>query len=233
MEQDLLELQQQVSLQEEALKCVYMRNMTIFGGLLMHGIPDFRLPRDIIDQTIKKVLDLGVKVSLGKELGKDFSLGELKNKYDAVLLCFGSNISSKMGIPGEELSGVYGGNELLEYENYPDFSGKTIAVIGGGNTAMDTSRTVNRKGAKKVVVIYRRARKQMPAEDVEIEAAMEEGIEFLFQNNIVKIMGKDKVEAVECIKTELVKVDGDRERPVNIEGSNYVMDMDYVIMATR
>lgn len=199
----------------------------------MHGIPDFRLPRDIIDQTIKKVLDLGVKVSLGKELGKDFSLGELKNKYDAVLLCFGSNISSKMGIPGEELSGVYGGNELLEYENYPDFSGKTIAVIGGGNTAMDTSRTVNRKGAKKVVVIYRRARKQMPAEDVEIEAAMEEGIEFLFQNNIVKIMGKDKVEAVECIKTELVKVDGDRERPVNIEGSNYVMDMDYVIMATR
>lgn len=103
--------------------------------------------------------------------------------------------------------GVYGGNELLEYENFPDFSGKTVCVIGGGNTAMDVARTVNKKNAKKVIVIYRRARKQMPAEDEEVEAAKAEGVEFWFQNNIVKILGKTHVEAVECIKTELVKAD--------------------------
>lgn len=201
------------------------------GGLLVHGIPDFRLPRDVVDETIRKILDLGVEINLNKELGNNISLEELEDKYNAVLLAFGANISSKMNIEGETLSGVYGGNELLENENYPDFEGKTVAVIGGGNTAMDAARTINKRGAKKVVVIYRRARKQMPAEDAEVEAAMAEGVEFLFQNNIVKILGKDKVEAVECIRTELVKVEGDRERPVNIEGSNYNLEMDYVVMA--
>ena len=96
---------------------------------------------------------------------------------------------------------------------------------------MDVARTINKRNAKKVMVIYRRAKEQMPAEKEEVEAAMEEGIEFLFQNNIVKVIGKNKVEAVECIRTELVKVEGDRERPVNIEGSNYLMDVDFVIMA--
>lgn len=96
---------------------------------------------------------------------------------------------------------------------------------------MDTARTINKKGASKVTVIYRRARKQMPAEDNEVEDAINEGIEFLFQNNIVKVLGKDRVEAVECIKTELVKVEGDREKPVNIEGSNYIFPVDYVVMA--
>ncbi len=201
------------------------------GGLLTHGIPDFRLPRDIIDETIKKVLDLGIKIYLEKELGNNLSLEELEKEYDAILLAFGANISSKMKIQGEELDGVYGANELLENENYPDFSQKKVCVIGGGNTAMDTARTVNRKGAKEVTVIYRRAREQMPAEDEEIESAISEGVKFLFQNNIVKISGQDKVQAIECIRTELIKVEGDRERPVNIEGSNYKMDMDYVIMA--
>lgn len=104
-------------------------------------------------------------------------------------------------------AGVYGANELLEYGNFPDFNGKTACVIGGGNTAMDAARTINRKGAKNVTVIYRRARKQMPAEDIEVEDAMKEGVSFLFQNNIVKVLGEDKVKAVECIKTELVKAD--------------------------
>ena len=197
----------------------------------MYGIPDFRLPRDVVKNTIQKVLDLGVETNLGMELGKDITLNELWKKYDSVLLCFGANISSKMYIEGENLEGVYGGNELLEYREFPDFSGKTVAVIGGGNTAMDVSRTINKMGAKKVIVIYRRARKQMPAEDVEVEDAINEGVEFLFQNNITKILGKEKVEAVECIKTELIKVDGDRERPVNIDGSNYIMNVDFVIMA--
>lgn len=96
---------------------------------------------------------------------------------------------------------------------------------------MDVARTVKRKNPKKVLVIYRRAREQMPAEAAEVQAAIEEGIDFLFQNNIVKVLGEDKVQGVECIKTELVKVEGDRERPVNIEGSNYNIDLDYVIMA--
>lgn len=127
--------------------------------------------------------------------------------------------------------GVYGANELLEYGGFPDFSGKIVAVSGGGNTAMDVARTIKRKNPKKVIVIYRRARKQMPAEDAEVEAAINEGIEFLFQNNIVKVLGTDKVEGVECIKTELIKVDGDREKPVNIEGSNYNIPLDYLVMA--
>ena len=137
-----------------------------------------------------------------------------------------------MNIQGEDLKGVYGGNELLETNNYPDFTGKIVAVIGGGNVAMDTSRTIQRLGAKKVFVIYRRAEEQMPAEQKEIEAAKREGIEFLFQNNIVKIIGKEKVEEIECIKTKLVQKEGEtRLSPVNIEGSNYNMRMDYVIMA--
>lgn len=209
---------------------IYEKHTTL-GGLLVHGIPDFRLPRKTINETIQKVLNLGVKVSLGSVLGKNLSLNELEKEYDAVLLCFGANVSSKMNIEGEDLDGVYGGNELLENENFPDFTGKTVAVIGGGNTAMDVARTINRKSAKKVFVIYRRGRMQMPAEDEEVEEAINEGIEFLFQNNIVKILGNGKVEKIECIKTELVKVDGDREKPVNIEGSNYLLDIDYVVMA--
>lgn len=201
------------------------------GGLLVHGIPEFRLPKKIVNKTIQKVLDIGIKVEYNKELGKNLRLDELENEYDAILLSFGANISSKMNIEGEDLDGVYGGNELLEFRNFPDFKGKKVAVIGGGNTAMDASRTINKMGAKKVTVIYRRARSQMPAEDKEVEEAMNEGVEFLFQNIPVKILGKEKVEKIECIKTELVKVDGDREKPVNIDRSNYQIDMDYVVMA--
>ena len=137
-----------------------------------------------------------------------------------------------MNIPGEDLQGVYGGNNLLETNNHPSYKGKKMAVIGGGNVAMDCARTIKKLGADKVFVIYRRAEKQMPAETKEIEDAKKEGIEFLFQNNIVKIIGDKKVEKVECIKTELVKKEGEtREVPVNIEGSNYEIDIDYVVMA--
>ena len=212
-------------------------NVTIYekydrlGGLLIHGIPEFRLSRNVIEKSIQKVLNLGIEVKYNSELGKNINLDDLEKEYDAILLAFGANVSTKMNIEGENLDGVYGGNELLENCNFPDFKDKNVCVIGGGNTAMDTSRTINKMGAKKVTVIYRRARKQMPAEDAEIEAAMKEGVEFLFQNNIIKIIGKDKVEKIECIKTELIKVDEDREKPVNIDGSNYELEMDYVIMA--
>ena len=203
------------------------------GGILVHGIPEFRLPKQTVKDTISKILDLGIKVELNKELGKNLNIEDLSGKYDAVFVGIGANIPSKMNIPGEDLEGVYGGNTLLETGNHPSYEGKTVAVIGGGNVAMDSARIIKRLGAKQVYVIYRRAEEQMPAERKEIESAKEEGIEFLFQNNIVKVLGNTHVEKIECIRTQLVKKEGeDRLSPVNIEGSNYIMDMDYVVMAT-
>lgn len=137
-----------------------------------------------------------------------------------------------MGVEGENLQGVYGGNQLLEYQNHPEYTNKKVAIIGGGNVAMDCARTIKRLGAKEVKVIYRRAEEQMPAEVKEIQEAKEEGIEFLFQNNIVKILGNNSVEEVELIKTELVQKEGEtRMVPINIPNSNYKIDIDYIIMA--
>ena len=202
------------------------------GGITMYGIPDFRLPREVIEKTVNNILSLGIETKCNQELGKDYSLDEIAKKYDAVYLSFGANVSAKMNIPGEDLNGVFGGNELLETGKHPDYRGKIVAVSGGGNVAMDAARTIKRMGAKKVYVIYRRAREQMPAEDYEVEEAMKEGVKFLFQNNILKILGNEKVEKLECIKTALVQREGEtRLSPVNIEGSNYTIDMDYVVMA--
>ena len=202
------------------------------GGLLVHGIPEFRLPKNIVKNTIQKIIDLGLEVKYNCELGKNLSLNELEKNFDAIFLAYGANVTTKMGVEGEELKGVYGGNQLLEYKNHPDYRGKKVAVIGGGNVAMDCARTIIRLGAENVKIIYRRAEEQMPAETKEIQEAKNEGIEFLFQNNIVKIIGKDKVEKLELIKTELVQKDGEtRKVPINIENSNYIIDMDYVVMA--
>lgn len=202
------------------------------GGILRHGIPNFRLDKQILDKQIEKILELGIDVRYNSVLGEDYTLETLQEEYDAVFLAFGANVSSKMGIEGENLEGVYGGNELLEYNNHPDYTNKGVCVIGGGNVAMDTARTIKRLGAKSVKVIYRRAEAQMPAEKKEIEDAKQEGIEFLFQNNIVKVIGNKKVEKIECIKTELIRKEGEKRLvPVNIEGSNYEMQMDYVVMA--
>ena len=246
-------------------------NITIYekhnslGGILEHGIPEFRLDPKVLKKTVNSILSLGINVKYNVEVmtnnnqeitdttnnqerqdkktnnieGKlkeqektKISIESIASKYDATILAIGANVSSKMNIPGEDLEGVYGGNELLENKNYPDFKGKIVAVSGGGNVAMDTARTVARLGAKKVFVIYRRAEEQMPAERKEIEDAKKEGIEFLFQNNITKIMGSGKVEEIECIKTKLEQKEGEtRLSPVNIEGSNYRMRMDYVVMA--
>lgn len=209
-----------------------MKNMINYGGILRHGIPEFRLNRDVLDKQIEKILSLGIEVKYGISLGKDYLLEDLEKEYDAIFLAFGANISSKMGIQGENLEGVYGGNELLENNIHPDYTNKKVAIIGGGNVAMDTARTIKKKGAEEVTVIYRRAEKQMPAEQKEIEDAKREGIKFLLQTNIVKVLGDKKVEKIECIKTELVKKEGEtREVPVDIIGSNYELPMDYVVMA--
>ncbi len=230
------------------------------GGILTHGIPEFRLEKATVRATIDKILDLGVEVELNKELGKNIKLEELQEKYDAIFIAIGANIPTRMNIEGESLDGVYGGNTLLENNSHPSYINKKVAVIGGGNVAMDSARTIKRLGAEKVYIIYRRAEEQMPAERKEIEATKEEGIEFLFQTNIAKILSNDNIKRsegypnnnmesnneknnntvsnsivgkIECIKTELVQKEGEKRlSPVNIEGSNYLMDVDYVVMAT-
>ena len=114
------------------------------GGLLVHGIPEFRLSKETVKETVNRILDLGIKVEYNKELGKNLSLEELEQNYDAIFLSIGANKPSKMGVKGENLKGVYGGNELLEYNTHPNYEGKIVSVIGGGNVAMDCSRTIKR-----------------------------------------------------------------------------------------
>ena len=199
------------------------------GGLLRYGIPEFRLEKAILDKWLKKyILNKNVTAFTNVELGKDILIEDLKEKYDAIIIAIGSNISSKMNIPGEDKDFVLGGNELLEYRNMPNFEGKKVVVIGGGNVAMDTSRTIKRLGAEEVKVVYRRSEKQMPAERKEIEDAKREGIEFLFLTNMIQVLDG----RIECVKTELIKKEGEtREYPVNIEGSNFFMDTDFVVLA--
>lgn len=219
-------------LAKEGVKVTIYERYDYLGGLLMYGIPEFRLSKDIVKNTVNDILKLGIDVKYNQELGKNLNLDDLEKEYDVVFLSFGGNISTKMGVEGENLKGVYGGNELLEYNMHPDYTGKTVAVVGGGNVAMDCARTIKRLGAKEVKVIYRRARKQMPAEDKEIEDAIKDGVEFLYQNNIVKIIGSNNVEKVELIKTELKQKEGEtRLVPVNVENSNYIIDVDYIVMA--
>ncbi len=221
-----------VELLKEGFDVTIFEKDSIAGGILTYGIPDFRLPKEIVKETVNQVLNLGVNVIYNKELGKNLELKDLEEKYDAIFLSIGANISSKMEIEGEELKGVYGGNELLEYNLHPIYKGKKVAVIGGGNVAMDCARTIKRLGANEVKVVYRRAREQMPAENKEIEDAIKEGVKFLFQHNIVKVLGNGKVEKMELIKTQLVEKEGEsRLVPVNIENSNYIEDIDYIIMA--
>ena len=219
-------------LTKKGVKVTIYERYDFLGGLLVYGIPEFRLSKDIVNKTIQKILDLGIEVKYNQILGKNLNLEDLTEKYDYVYLSFGANCSSKMGIEGEELEGVYGGNELLEFRNHPDYNEKTVVVNGGGNVAMDTARTIKRLGAKRVIIVYRRAKEQMPAEEKEILDAEKDGIEILFQNNIVKINGDKKVESIELIKTELVQKEGEtRLSPVDIKGSNYKLDADYVVMA--
>lgn len=219
-------------LARKGVKVTLYERYNFLGGLLVYGIPEFRLSKELIKKVIQKILDLGVEVKYNKTLGKNLFLEDLVRNYDYVYLAFGANVSSKMGIQGEELEGVYGANELLEFRRYPNYEGKTVVVNGGGNVAIDVARTVKKMGAKKVIITYRRAYEQMPAEEKEVKEAKKEGIEILYQNNIVKIKGKEKVQTIELIKTDLQQKEGEtRLSPVNIEGSNYEINTDYVIMA--
>jgi len=202
------------------------------GGLLIHGIPEFRLSKEIVKNVIDNIIDLGIDVKYNKELGKNLNLQELKNTHDAIFLSIGANISNNMNVQGEELTGVYGGNELLEKDLNIDYNNKIVAIIGGGDVAIDVARTAIRNGAKKSIIVYRRSDKEMPANIEEIEAAKKDGVEFLFQTNIVEILGNKQVEKIEVIKTKMVKKENDtRLSPVNIDGSNYFIECDYVVKA--
>lgn len=219
-------------LAKEGIDVTIYEKYKYLGGLLVFGIPNFRLNKSRVEEVINQMLELGIKVEYEKELGRNLNLEELEKKYDAIFLSIGANKSTKMGVEGEELNGVYGGNELLEYNLHPNYKNKNVAIIGGGNVAIDCARTIKKLGARKVTIIYRREEEQMPAERKEIEEAKKEGIEFAFKNNIVKIIGEKSVEKIEIIKTELIKKEGEeRLFPINIENSNYIIDMDYVIMA--
>ena len=197
------------------------------GGLLYHGIPKFRLNKELVSKVIKQILDLGIEVKTNVSLGKDISLKELEKEYDAVFLGLGANVSKMMGISGEELNGVYGANELLENLVRVDYTSKRVVVIGGGGVSIDMARTAIKEGASEVGIIYRRSRSEMSVEMNDIRAAKKEGIKFLFQTNVIKVIGEDKVTGIECVKTTLDK----EKKAINVEGSNFVIDTDVVIMA--
>lgn len=197
------------------------------GGLLYHGIPKFRLNKELVSKVIKQILDLGIEVKTNVSLGKNISLKELEKEYDAVFLGLGANVSKMMGLSGEELNGVYGANELLENLVQVDYTSKRVVVIGGGGVSIDMARTAIKEGASEVGIIYRRSRSEMSAEMNDIRAAKKEGIKFLFQTNVIKVIGEDKVTGIECVKTTLDK----EKKAINVEGSNFVIDTDVVIMA--
>lgn len=214
-------------LAEEGCQVTIYEKHDYLGGLLYHGIPDFRLTRNTLMETIQSILDLGIKVKKNISLGSDISLNQLKEEYDAVFLGTGANTSKKMGISGENLDGVYGGNELLENLQHPNYLNKKVVIIGGGNVAIDVARTVKRLGAKEVIIIYRREKSNMSAEVSEINEAKSDKVKFLFKTSVVRILGEEHVEKIECVKTEL----NDDGKVVDILNTNYMMDVDCVIMA--
>lgn len=194
------------------------------GGLLRYGIPDFRLSKGIIDELVDEISKLGINVVTNYSLEAGFE--KLKNNYDAIFLSIGANVPRNVEIKGKDLKGVYDGNTLLENGIDFDCENKKIYILGGGNVAIDVSRTVKRLKAKEVTIIYRRSEEEMPAEKKEILVAQSEGIKFIFNTNIIRILGSDCVERIECIETS------ENDHIVeNVNGSEHMLDADMVIMA--
>ncbi|MDN5342845.1 MAG: glutamate synthase small chain [Oceanotoga sp.] len=214
------------------------------GGVLSYGIPEFRLPKSLVRNEIKKIEDLGVELITNVIVGKSITIDELfEEGYMGVFVGSGAGLPKFMKIEGENLNGVYSANEFLTRVNLmkaykknsstPVKVGKKVAVVGGGNVAMDAARTAKRLGAQEVYIVYRRSEEELPARVEEVHHAKEEGIIFKLLNNPVKINGKDGwVESMECIKMELGEPDSSgRRRPVAIKESNFKLDLDTVIMA--
>ncbi len=226
----------------------------VAGGVLMYGIPEFRLPKAIVRQEIDKLRTLGVTFLTNVIIGKSLTVDELfEDGFEAVFIGSGAGLPRFMGIPGESCKGVYSANEYLTRSNLmgayledsrtPILRAKRVAVVGGGNVAMDAARTAMRLGAEKVYIVYRRSLDELPARREEVEHAMEEGIDFRLLHNPTRILGyqneEDKrdprngfVTGIECIKMELGEPDASgRRSPVEIPGSEFVLDVDAVIMS--
>ena len=215
------------------------------GGVLAYGIPEFRLPKAIVAKEVSKLEEKGVKVVKNAVIGQSMNVDELfADGYEAVFIGTGAGLPSFMNIPGENLLGVCSANEYLTRINLmkaylPDYDtpiqkARNVAVVGGGNVAMDAARCAKRMGADHVYIIYRRSMDEIPARREEIEHAIEEGIEFKLLNNPVKIIGDEdnRVCGIECVEMKLGEPDASgRRRPVEIEGSNFVLDVEEVIMS--
>ena len=217
------------------------------GGVLVYGIPEFRLPKSIVQKEVDGLKALGVKVETNTVIGKTVSVDELMSDefgFEAVFIGSGAGLPSFMNIPGENLKGVYSANEFLtrinlmkayrEGADTPIKHSKAVAVVGGGNVAMDAARCAKRLGAETVYIVYRRSEAELPARREEVEHAKEEGIEFKLLNNPVEILGGEDrfVNGIKCIRMELGEPDASgRRRPVEIPGSEFVLDVDCVIMA--
>lgn len=200
------------------------------GGLLIHGIPEFRLPKSYVKKNIDYIINLGIKVIYNQELGHDFQLSDVIKEYDAIFIGIGGNISNKLKIPGEKLQGVYGANEALENNKLIDFSNKSIAVIGGGDVSIDIARTAKKLGAKKINIIYRKGKNDLKISNKDLKRLAKDNIKIIYNRNIVKIIGSKKVEKIELIKTMVLKKD--KETIIkNIKNSNYFRKYDYVIRA--
>jgi len=230
----------------------YGHQVTIFealhapGGVLIYGIPEFRLPKSIVHTEVEYVKSLGVELILNCVIGKTLTIDDLFNDgYQAVFLGTGAGLPMFMDIPGENYNGVYSANEFLTRVNlmkgylFPEWDtpvriGRRVAVVGGGNVAMDAARCSMRLGADEVLIVYRRSKAEMPARAEEVENAQEEGIVFKFLTNPVEIYGDDNgwVRGMKCIQMELGEPDASgRRRPVPVEGSEFDLDVDTVIMA--
>jgi len=218
----------------------------VAGGVLMYGIPEFRLPKAIVQGEVDYVASLGVEIKLDSVVGRLVTVDELLGgDYDAVFLGTGAGLPMFLGVPGENLNGIYSANEFLTRVNlmkayrFPEYDtpvriGRRVAVIGGGNVAMDSARCALRLGAEKVYIVYRRSEVELPARREEVENAKEEGIEFRLLTNPKQFFGDEKnnVVAMECYEMELGEPDDSgRRRPIVKEGSEFTLDVDVVIVA--
>ncbi len=209
--------------------------MPQMGGMLRYGIPQYRLPKDVVDAEIAEIAEAGVKMENNVKIGKDISFADYRAKFDAVVIAIGAWSSTPLHCPGEDMDGVYGGIDFLRSVALHDPLpiGKNVAIVGGGNTAMDACRTAVRLGAENVYVIYRRTQSEMPANQDEIEEATEEGVQFKFLTNPAEILGENgHVTAVKLQVMELGEPDASgRRSPVPVEGKFVTLDVDSVIAA--
>ncbi len=215
------------------------------GGVLMYGIPEFRLPKAIVKREVDALCRMGVEILVDKVIGRICTVDELlENGYGAVFIGTGAGLPRFLGVPGENLNGVYSANEFLTRTNlmrayrFPEYDtpikiGERVVTVGGGNVAMDSSRTALRLGARESTIVYRRSEKELPARAEEVHHAKEEGIRFQFLTNPVELIGEDgRVKGMRCVRMELGEPDETgRRRPTPVEGSEFVIEVDTVVIA--